>query len=327
MFGTMRRNKNASDDSESSDASETEQKTRNSKRGPGRPCKVPKKNPIPRAGISKQPTGGIDHHIEMIYDKPLILKRIFQFYKQLATIKVQIIFRPTEIIFYSVDHHEKSKTYIRIDANKINHYYCRSELDIGVSSKDVELILNTVDKEYGSIIMISNVQTTQKNITIVLENDICADEIHTVDLIGQYDRCVNESEFLDENYMISFRFPGHFFKKTINDIKTFTDQMSITQEDKNKPLMFEFLTKNKKIHTHHKFKNSSKIGLVSHLQPNDSFRIDIKLDYIKPISSAQISDEICILVDENKKFMTISFIDEDMIEIKTLTEIIDERPM
>ncbi len=73
------------------------------KKGPGRPRKTPKKEPIPRKGISKGPTdeGGV---VEMLYDKPTIMKKVFQYFKTVAASQVQIIFRPKNIIFYAVDH-------------------------------------------------------------------------------------------------------------------------------------------------------------------------------------------------------------------------------
>ena len=67
------------------------------------------------------------------------------------------------------------------------------------------------------------------------------------------------------------------------------------------------------------------INFISKLNDDDSFRVDIMVDYIKPISQAQISDMVDIFVDENREFMTRSIIEDGTIEIKTLTEIVDKR--
>lgn len=295
------------------------------KKGPGRPRKTPKKEPLVRKGISKTPTNS-DDHVEFLYDQPVLLKKIFQFFKSLAAAQIQIMFRPKDIIFYAEDHHKKSKIRIRIDATKLNYYYCKSALEIGVASKDLELILNKVDKEYSSVAILSSVGSTQRSITLVLENDIQIDEIHTIDLIGQYNKMENEEDFIDENYTIKFQLPSKYFKKTIGDIKTMSSQLSITQEDMESPLVFEYLTSNKKIQSKHTVKDSNKIKLASELSSGESFRVDIKIDYIKPISAAQIADDVIIMTDENKAFMTKAYIDNEAIEIKTLTEIIDDRP-
>lgn len=297
------------------------------KKGPGRPRKTPKKEPIPRKGISKNPTNA-DDFIEVLYDNPPVLKKIFQFFKALAASHIQIIFRPKHIIFYTEDHHETSKIKITVDCSKLNHYYCKSELSIGISARDMELIMNKVDKEYNSIILLSTVGSTQRNITLILENDMEIDEIHTIDVIaaGQYKKMENEVEFTDEDYMIKFELPSRYFRKTINDIKTMSGTLSIVQEDSESPLVFEYMTTNKKIQSKHPVKKPEKIKLQSNLSNDDSFRVDVSISYLKPISASQIADDIQIFVDENKNFMTKSYIDDGTIEIKTLTQIIDERP-
>jgi hypothetical protein len=297
------------------------------KKGPGRPRKIPKKEPIPRKGIAKSPTSS-DDHIELLYEHPELFKKVFQQLKQLAASQVQVLFRPKDIIFYSVDHHKKTRIRIKINASKLNHYYCKSDLDIGIRSKDMELILNKVNKDYNSIIILSAVGSTQRTITIVLENDMQIDEKHDVSVIAQYDKMENEDAFIDEDYTIKFQLPSRYFRKMISDIKTMSNKLGIVQEDSESPLTFEYLNTNKKINSKHTVKNSEKISLESSLEEDESFRVDVRIEYIKPISAAQIADagSITIMVDEEKEFMTKACIDNGTIEIKTLTEIIDERP-
>jgi len=295
------------------------------KRGPGRPRKTQKKEPIPRKGISKNPQNP-DSFVEFLYDQPIVMKKIFSFFKALAATEIQILFRPKDIIFYAIDHHDKTKIRIKIDASKINHYYCRSVLDIGISQKEMEMILNKVDKDYTSIVVLSEIESNQKNLTVVFENDIQIDELHRIDLIATYGKLENEQEFIEEDYTVKFQLPSKYFKKMINDIKSISSQLSITQEDNESPLVFEYIAANSKLQSKHTVKNSDKIKLESNLSDHDSFRVDLLIDYIKPISALQIADEIYILVDENKLFMTKAYVDNGAVEIKTLTEIIDERP-
>ncbi len=303
----------------------TQPKALNVKRGPGRPPKTQKKDPIPRRGIAKNPHNP-DSYVEVLYDQPVIMKKIFSFFKYVAAAEIQILFRPRDIIFYAIDHNGKTKIRVRINAEKLNHYYCRDVLDVGISQKEMEMILNKVDKDYSSIVILSDVSTTRRNLTLVFENDIQIDELHRIDLIASYAKMEDENMFVDEDYTIKFNFPSRYFKKTVGDIKSMSPQLSITQEDNESPLIFEYLTVNKRIQSKHTVKDSAKIKLESKLENGESFRVDVCIDYLKPISASQISDDITILVDENKCLMTKSYIDDGTIEIKTLTEIIDERP-
>jgi hypothetical protein len=282
------------------------------KKGPGRPRKTPKKEPMSRKGIYNTPQAH-DSFLEVCYDQPIVLKKIFQFFGSIAAAQIQIIFRPTEIIFYGIDHHSVSKVRVRIDASKLNGYYCRDTLDIGIATDEIELIMNKVDKEYASVIIYSEISNTQKNITFVLENDMQIDEIHHVELIGQYPRMENENLFTDETYQLKFVFPSKYFKKTISDIKTMSLQLSIIQEDPEAPLMFKYINKNKHIQSTHAVKDNASVKLISNVETGNSIRVDIRVDHLKPISSAMISDDIYILVDENRALMTKSFIDNSTI--------------
>ena len=296
------------------------------KKGPGRPRKAPCREMIPRKGISVKPTNS-ESCIELLHDNPALFKKIITFFKTTATHNVQVIFRPKEIIIYAKDHYEKSRIRICIDATKINHYYCKGALDIGIALKDLEVLLNKVDRDYKAVILYSTTNNTQKNIILSFMNEMDIDEIHTIDLIGQYNHMDNEHEFLDESHMIRFEWPNKYFRKTINDIRTISSQLSITQDDKALPLTIEYVSENKKIHSKYNIKNPAKIKLQSKLQEGDTFRVEIKLDYIKSISTSHIADDIIIFLDEKKTFMTKAFIDKDnAIEIKTVTEIINIRP-
>jgi hypothetical protein len=294
------------------------------KKGPGRPRKTPKKEPTPRRGIVSSPT--IENAIiEMSYDMPVIFKKIVAFFKSLACQEIQIVFRPTEIIMYSVDHHKKSKIRIKVDASKLNHYYCKTQLDIGINCGDLERVMNKIDKDYSKINIMSTIQNSQKNIVIIIENDLQIDEHHVIDLIGSYTKVENEEQFINEDYAINFTLPGRYFRKMITDIKNMSGQMSIIQDGPEEFLKFGYISTNRKIQTNHIVTNTDKIKLVSKLTESDTFRVDLMISNIKPISSAHIAEEITILVDEGKALMTKALIDNNTIEIKTLTEIIDKR--
>jgi hypothetical protein len=304
---------------------ESAQKKTKSKKRPGRPRKKPLKEEEPRRGISHEPAD-LDNVLEIVYCMPLILKKVVSFFKSLASNEIQIIFRPTHIIFYSRDHHEKSRIRIKIDGHKLNHYYCVKEFSIGVKCGELELILNKVDKDYIRIILMATKNQCQKYLTILMENDMQIEERHHMDLIGQYPTMTNEQHFIDEKYTIHFTFPGKYFKKTINEIKTMSSQLSFIQEDNESPLELGYNSANKKIRSVHTFRNANKVKFYSSLDEHSSFRVTVELSHIKPISSAHIADEITIYLDENKKFMTKALIDNGTIEIKTLTDIVDERP-
>lgn len=294
------------------------------KKKPGRPRKTPIKQPRKRNGIVLTPKDS-DNHIEFLYDRPLLFKKIWQYFKLMAVDKIQIIFRKKEIIFWCEDHHKKSKMRLKINADNINHYYCENDLDIGIFSKNPELIMSTIDKTYNSIIFLSKKDSIQKDFRVILNNDIEIDESHKVELIGNYLKMENENTFINNiDYQLKFDLPGKYFKKMISDIQTFSDEITIRKDSIDDPLIFEYSKLDKKVISYHIVRNSKNINLVSTMG-NESFRASFKIDYVKPISAALLSENITIYANENKPLLFNINMDKDTIELKILTEIIDNR--
>jgi hypothetical protein len=301
-----------------------ELKVDNKKKKPGRPRKVPLKELKPRNGIVELPKDETNY-IEFLYDKPLIFKKIWQYFKLMSADKIQFIFRKQEIILWCEDHHKKSKMRININANNINHYYCSDELDIGMTCKNPELIMNTIDKTYNCILLLSKVNFTQNDMRIILNNEIEIDESHRIELIGDYDKINNEEQFLDDDYTIKFELPGKYFKKMISDIRAFSDQITIRQDGPDEPLIFEYMKIDKKIKSYHIVRNNNIIKFKSNLKQDDNFRVSFKIDYVKPISAALLSENIIIYAHENKPLIFSVSMDKNTIDLKILTEIIDNR--
>ena len=294
------------------------------KKRPGRPRKTPLREPRPRNGIVTAPKDE-NNFIEFLYDKPLVFKKLWQYFKLMAADKIQVIFRVSEIILWCEDHHKKSKMRIKINADNVNHYFCAEELDLGISCKNPELIMATIDKTYTSILFLSKIGYTQKDIRIILNNEIEIDESHRIELIGEYDKISNENMFLDMDYTIRFELPGRYFKKMISDIRAFSNQITIRQDGEDEPLIFEYTKQDKKIKSYHIVRNNSTIKFSSKLKDDDTFRVSFKIDYVKPISSALLSENIIIYAHENKPLMFSIFMDKGTVELKILTEIIDDR--
>lgn len=292
------------------------------KKGPGRPRKTPKKMPLPRKGIVNTPHRK-ENIIEFLYDSPEYIRRIIAFFKFLASQEIQILFRPSDVIFFGYDHSKNSRIYVRIDCSKINHYYCTGVYDMGFSTRELGDLFNKVNREYRDVAITSTISGIHKNIEIVFDNEIEIDERHIVDLIGQYNHLDNEGVFLDESYSIEFQLPYRYFKKTMGDIRIIANQISIIQNSCDDPVEIQYTSDNKKTRSRHIIKNPKKIKLISNI--TDNFRVEMKIDNIKPISAGHFAENIIIKVDENKQFMTKAVFDNDTITIKTLTKIIDER--
>lgn len=294
------------------------------KKRPGRPRKTPIKEASPRKGIAAEPLNE-SNYIEMIYDRPMVLKKTWMHFKNLAVERLQLIFRRDSFIMYGEDHHKKSQIRACIDTKGINHYYGSDVLDIGIMCSDLEKVMATVDKSCPSIAFYSKRGHTQKTLKIVLETELQIEKTHQIELVGEYPRLTNEHRFLDTSYLIQFELPGRYFKKMIADIKGFSDQVTVRQDSIEHPLAFEYITRDKKIKSEDIVRNPNSIKFVSQIAPNDIFRASFHVDHVKPISSAILVETVQIAVHDAKPLRFSIEIDEPIAKMCILTDIIDDR--
>lgn len=296
------------------------------KRPPGRPRKTPLKKPEPLNGISDIPLSE-SNFTEFKYDRPAIFKKIWQHLKLMAVGRLQLIFKKDCVIMWGRDHHKMSQLRIDIDTSNINHYYINGEVDIGVTCKNLEIVMTKVDKTYSSIGFLSKVGQTQDNLRVILKNAMQIDEMHKVKLVGDYDRMEDGDMFLNESaYTLKFTLPGKYFKKMLTDIKNFSTQVAICQDGPDKPLTFEYLTSNKQVEGRNVVRVSEKIKFVSKLKPGETFRCAFKVEAVRPISSALLSELITIHAHESLPLLfTVKMDSTSSITIRILTDIIDDR--
>jgi hypothetical protein len=261
-----------------------------------------------------------------VFDEPIIFKKLWTNFKIIAINKLQLLFRPDEVIIYGEDHSQKSKVRIRIDASRLTHYFTREFLEVGILFKGTESIMLAIDAEYTKIAIYSELGKIHQNIKMTLSNEMDIDENRTIELISEYPRLADEEQFLDSDYTIKFELPGKYLKKMLNNIRMFSDQITVRQDSSADPLIFEYKSATKKICSMNVFKNSDKIKLRSALLEQDTFHMNFKIDYVKPISNALAAENIAIWMHETKPIMFTVLHDSGTIELKILTATVNKIP-
>lgn len=270
------------------------------KKKPGRPRKKPLKKPMKRSGISDTPLN-VDNCVEMIYDMPSVFKRIFTLFKSMAVKEICMIFNEKNIEILTTDHLKKSHIKVVIKCDKINHYYCKEPIKSYLNPKNMEKIIQVLDKNYMSIAFVLNTITNRSILNIIFKNDIKIDEYREIDLIQSSNNSFDIS-FDDSNYPIKFVLPGKYFKKFINDISSFSDTLTINKIG-SKSLTFSYTSKDKTVKSKHIVQSPESIKLVSAIADDDIFSSSVQIDYIKPLSSSLLSDFVAISADTHKNMI------------------------
>lgn len=282
------------------------------KKKPGRPRKKPLKKPLKRNGINTSPLN-TDNCIEMIYDMPSVFKRIFTLFKSMAVKEICLEFKEKTIDILTTDHLKKSHIKVIINCEKINHYYCKEPIKSYLNPKNMEKIIQVLDKNYMSIAFVLNTITNRSILNIIFKNEIKIDEYREIDLI-QSSNNVFDISFNTDNYPIKFDLPGKYFKKFINDISSFSDTLTINKIGST-PLTFSYTSKDKTVKSKHIVQSPESIKLISLVSDDDIFSSSVQIDYIKPLSSSLLSDYVSIAADTHKNMIFKVGVDNNTVEI------------
>jgi hypothetical protein len=282
------------------------------KNKPGRPRKKPLKKPLKRNGISVNPLNK-ENCVEMIYDMPSVFKRIFTLFKSMAVKEICMEFKEKTIDILTTDHLKKSHIKVVIKCDKINHYYCKEPIKSYMNPKNMEKIIQVLDKNYMSIAFVLKTITNRSILNIIFKNEIKIDEYREIDLIQASNTAYNVS-FDSANYPIKFVLPGKYFKKFINDISSFSDTLTINKVGSS-ALTFSYTSKDKTVKSKHIVQSPESIKLVSLVSYDDIFSSSVQIDYIKPLSSSLLSDFVSISADTHKNMIFHVDVDKKTIEI------------
>lgn len=296
--------------------------TPQSKRSVGRPRLIQRVDPLPKLGIVVTPSNN-DNLVELSYDNVSIFKKIFSLLKLMNVKEINIQFNTNYTKIFGIDHLEKNLINIKINSNKLNHYYCEYPINITLDPKNLDKITQKIDKNYNLFSMILKKNTFRNNLIIILNNKVLSiDESHIINLIeNDVDLHPFYEKTLDYNvYPLKFELTGKYFKKLINDVSIFSEIFTIEKVNKS-PLQFIYKNINNTIKGYNICKDDAKINLQTNLTDNEIFSVSVRIDYIKALSNALLSDKIKVYADNENDLVFSLLIDSGAFEIVIYTQI------
>lgn len=302
--------------------SETQSQPKVIKRSVGRPRLTAKAQPIERKGILDKAEND-DNILEFSYDNVSVFKKLFSLLKLMNVKEINIQFNNAYTRIFGIDHLEKNLINIKINANKLNHYFCEFPVNITLDPKNLDKITQKIDKNYTLFSMILKRNTYRNNLIIILNNKLLSiDESHIINLIENvsdlnslYDKAIDYNI-----YPIKFELPGKYFKKLIGDISIFSEIFTI-EKDNSTPLRFVYKNMNNTIKGYNYCNDNSKINLKSELSDETIFSVSVRIDYIKSLSNSLLSEKVQIYADNEKDLVFTCVIDSGTFEVIIYTTI------
>ena len=270
------------------------------RRKPGRPRKTPVKKQLKRSGISTTPIN-VENCMEMVYDTPIMFKRIFTLFKAMAIQNICIEFKENTVNILTPDHLKKSYVKVTVNCENLNHYYCREPINSYINPKNLEKIIKVIDNDYTSMTFLLKTISNRSSLHIIFKNSIQIDEYREIELIKPSTN-IYDISFDDFKYPVKFTLPSKYFKKIITDISTFSDSFTITKVGAS-PLALTYISKDKTVCARHIVQDSKSIALVAEITEDDIFSSSVNIDYIKPLSNSLLSDFISISADNHNNMI------------------------
>lgn len=281
------------------------------KRPVGRP-KIVKSEPQPttRKGIVAEPDISA-HVLEMVHDAPVNLKKIFTLFKLMDTRDIKMEFRLTGVRISGSGHLKHNFIDLNIDSAKLTQYFCKHNIIMVIDQKNLEKVIQKIDKSYDSIHFIANRDSYMKELYIVLNDESQGvKEYHTISLLETAtndDNVINTIPY--EYYPLSFVLPSKYFKKVISDISKFSKDFTVERRA-GIPLSFPYDSNSKTIDVNHVFTNPDLFKIVSSVQDNEMISTSVRIEYIQSLATSLLSNYIKIFVDHENMMVFKTTVDD-----------------
>ncbi len=291
---------------------EQQQSEQKVKRRVGRPKLVKPAPPTAtRRGIVAEPSIP-DHALELVYDEPINFKKIFMLFKLMDTRDVKMEFRLTGVRISGSGHLKSNHIDLNINSAKLSQYYCRHNITVVVDQKNLEKVIQKIDKSYSNIHFIAKQDSYMKELYIVLNDEAQGiKEYHTISLLESSntsdDNIVSSLPF--QNYPLSFTLPSKYFKKVIGDISKFSKDFTVERRP-GVPLSFPYDSNSKTIDVNHVFTNPELFKINSSMPDTEFISTTVRIEYIQSLATALLSDNINVFVDHENMMVFSTTIDD-----------------
>lgn len=298
--------------------------TKPAKRPVGRP-KIVKASSVTaaRKGIVGEPVVS-DHALELVYDTPINLKKIFTLFKLMDTRDVKMEFRLSSVRISGAGHLKHNFIDLTIDSSKLSQYFCKHNIVLILDQKNLEKVIQKIDKSYDSVHFIAKQDSYMKELYIVLNDDAQGvKEYHTISLLESSNSTDDNvlSQLPYASYPLSFTLPSKYFKKVIGDISKFSKDFTVERRA-GVPLAFPYDSNSKTIDVNHTFTKVEPFKIRSTLPEYEMLSTTVRIEYIQSLATALLSDFVNVFVDKENMMVFKTTVDDNTFTLLLAVKIV-----
>lgn len=296
---------------------------------PGRPKKVILKHQVPKQGIIHEPSnareaGGTNeiYIFEVVYENPLMFKKIFSACKSIDADFVRLRFGAEELSIYAQNDKNTTRVFTRVLGSRLNAYYSgHPGIEIGLKLDAVVGVLGTINNENSKFQINTRQRLQNEKVKIIGSNDQekqRAEYEIAVQSLPEYDWNVEEEIAQEREYPITFEISFKGFKKLVSDAKSCGAEYVHLEKESDGDLRFSYALADNNGRGDIYLYDNKHIKLRSNMQEGDIFASTVYLDNIKGLSSSLISDTIEISADPDRNLILTSYLDHDITDEKKI---------
>jgi hypothetical protein len=293
------------------------------KKGPGRPRKTPILPDIPRLGIVDKALHK-KNKMEMQYDSPQSIKKIFALLKSMNCKNIYITFHTKGFFIQTIDHLEKSNILVECQGERFNRYFCEKKYTVKIQQEVLSSLFDQLTTNIHEIKFISKKKESKDtNIFVMFVNRILESESLYEMPVTWVDKVPEAMNKKFVRYPLRFSLESREFKTIVKNVEKCKADKFLIHKNGKEDLRIVHSRKNRDTSTigfRQQFRNSEKINLHSELSDKEIFTVPISVKYIKKFANSTLADVIEIHAHAKEPTLFISELDKDDVEVNGKTK-------
>jgi hypothetical protein len=297
------------------------------KKKPGRPPNKLNEGKKIRLGIQNE---SLNPYMcfDMSYDCLEILKKVLNMYLTMSRKPMYWKIRKDKLTMLSKGKLDQNTLRIKFDGKKMHRYFAEQDIDIGISHPNVGVIHRKINSQYYNGLdmfiidpsMTHEITTSSVKFKLKAPNYGSEDNV-TLTCAVTYDR-INDENFEQDDYLISFKVNSNFLKKKLNDADDAkATKIQIIQAGQNSPLTWVYEEKDVNVKSEDPL-DSKMISLDSRISEDEIFSVDIPVQFWIPIAKSILkATDVNIYLSRNKPVLLSMNFDDNAVEVSILTDI------
>jgi hypothetical protein len=270
------------------------------KKGPGRPKKVP----VMQLGDAEEGVQDTPKHqdniVELIYSQPLLFKKLKQLFKSFDVEAIEFSFEHDGLYIQAQDHLQHSRICVVVKGEMMSRYYCKKPYQITVPTLDLSHALDALTKTHTKIMLY--IRAGVGSLYLVFhDSEYNTEDVYELMAASSSGDTIQRSSIDDSEYTVAFKVTSKHFKTMLNNICKIATQFQIVCT-RNGELQIKLADSSfAQVKWRRQYHTPGLISLRNNVPIGNTFLSMMTIEYVKPLATSNIGEDVVISADVSGK--------------------------